>query len=123
MERMEQEGVNIHKVVAIGGIPKKSDFVMQICADLWQKEIDVVGSDQCCALGAAMFAATVAGVHPDIATAQKHMNSGIAKTYQPNAELASDYRSVYEQYLSLGQHVVTSTAVINTISNNTEKKN
>src|SRR5690606_20143386 len=54
IERFKEQGVAIDSVVAIGGISKKSDFVMQTCADVWNCPIDVLDSEQSCALGAAI---------------------------------------------------------------------
>src|SRR5690625_4053417 len=53
IERFKSEGVAIDSVVVIGGISKKSDFIMQVCADVWNCQLDVLESEQSCALGAA----------------------------------------------------------------------
>lgn len=105
IERFKQEGVAINSVVAIGGISKKSDFVMQTCADVWNCPIEVLDSEQSCALGAAIFAAVVGGVYPDVQSAQKVMASTVTKTYQPNAQAAAAYEDLYQQYLKLGVFV------------------
>lgn len=102
IERLEQEGIPVEKVVAIGGIPKKSPFVMQVCADVWQKQIEVVKSDQCCALGASMFAATVAKVYSSTEEAQAKMNSGIETSFTPNSEMVKTYEALYQNYKKLG---------------------
>lgn len=101
IERFKQEGVAINSVVAIGGISKKSDFVMQTCADVWNCPIEVLESEQSCALGAAIFAAVVGGVYPTVEDAQKVMASTVCKTYQPNAQAAAAYEALYQQYLTL----------------------
>jgi L-ribulokinase len=101
IERFKQQGVAINSVVAIGGISKKSDFVMQTCADVWNCPIEVLESEQSCALGAAIFAAVVGGVYPDVASAQKVMASSVCKTYHPNAAAAAVYERLYQQYLAL----------------------
>lgn len=105
IERFREEGVEVNSVVAIGGISKKSDFVMQVCADVWNCPIDVLDSDQSCALGASIFAAVVGGAHPDVATAQLSMASKVCKTYTPNAEVAATYDGLYQKYKALGQFV------------------
>jgi L-ribulokinase len=105
IERFKQEGVAINSVVAIGGISKKSDFVMQTCADVWNCPIEVLDSEQSCALGAAIFAAVAGGVYPDVASAQKIMASSVCKTYRPDAQAAAAYEGLYQQYLKLGAFV------------------
>lgn len=105
IERFKSEGVAIDSVVAIGGISKKSEFVMQTCADIWNCPIDVLESEQSCALGAAIFAAVAGGVYPNVASAQKVMASKLCKTYQPNAESAAAYEKLYQKYLTLGQFI------------------
>ncbi|MBE8716184.1 ribulokinase [Cellvibrio polysaccharolyticus] len=105
IERFKEEGVAIDSVVVIGGISKKSDFVMQVCADVWNCKIDVLESEQSCALGAAIFAATIGGVYPDVASAQKVMASPVSKSYLPNADAAVVYDRLYQNYLALGAYV------------------
>ncbi|HEY8906855.1 MAG TPA: ribulokinase, partial [Rhodoferax sp.] len=105
IERFKDEGVAIDSVVVIGGISKKSDFVMQVCADIWNCPIDVLESEQSCALGAAIFAATVGGVHASLASAQAVMASPVCKTYAPNAQAAQAYEQLYLRYQHLGEYV------------------
>ena len=103
MERIQEEGVEIQRVIGIGGVARKSSLVMQILADVMNKEILVSGSDQAVALGAAMFAAVAAGVHPDLPAAQDAMGAGFESTYEPIPENAAAYDRVYEKYRALGQ--------------------
>lgn len=105
IERFRAEGVAVDSVVAIGGISKKSDFVMQTCADVWNCPIDVLDSEQSCALGAAIFAAVVGGAHADVASAQRAMGSKVCKTYEPNTKAARVYDQLYTRYQSLGEFV------------------
>lgn len=101
------QGIEIRKVLAIGGIAHKSPLVMQICADVLERPIGVVASDQCCALGAAMFAATAAGLHRDIRLAQKAMDSGQSTTYRPKGVNVRVYKQLYASYQALAGHMVT----------------
>jgi len=105
IERFKDEGMAINSVVVIGGISKKSDFVMQVCADVWNCPIDVLESEQSCALGAAIFAATVGGAHADVASAQRAMASPVCKTYLPNAQAALAYEPLYAKYQHLGAYI------------------
>jgi L-ribulokinase len=103
MERFEQEGIPINKIVAIGGISKKSDFVMQTLSTVLNRSISVVRSEQTCALGAAMFAATVSGIYKDIKDAQEKMSSGYEKEYTPEPWKAAVYEKLYDHYTMLGK--------------------
>lgn len=103
-ERFNHEGVPIQSIVTIGGISKKSDYVMQTCADIWNCPIDVLESDQSCALGAAIMASVASGYHQDVASAQQKMASPIFKQYLPNPKNVDVYNSLYAKYLELGAY-------------------
>jgi L-ribulokinase len=105
VDRFIEEGVAIKGVIAIGGIPKKSPFIMQVSADVLNMPIKVVASEQAVALGSAMAAATVCGLYPTIEAAQKAMGSGFEKVYQPNPENAARYQNIYEKYSKLCEFV------------------
>jgi L-ribulokinase len=89
-------------VIGIGGIALKSPFVMQTMSDVLNMPIKVCNTDQACALGAAMFAATAAGVYAKVEDAIAAMNSGFAKEYQPDVQRHEQYSALYETYLKLG---------------------
>jgi L-ribulokinase len=101
-DRFISEGCPIEQVIGIGGIALKSPFVMQTMCDVLNLPIKVCNTDQACALGAAMFAATAAGVYSKVEDAIAAMNSGFAKTYMPNAENSKKYAALYEKYSKLG---------------------
>jgi L-ribulokinase len=105
IERFRDEGVAIEGVIAIGGVARKSPFVMQIIADVVKMPINVPASDQCVALGAAIFAAVVAGLYPDIPSAQQMLCAPIEKTYIPNPARARLYDIIYSKYKTLGAFV------------------
>ncbi|MEI6053262.1 MAG: ribulokinase [Opitutaceae bacterium] len=102
VDRFISEGVRIDGVVALGGVAKKSPFVMQILADVLNKPIKVVSSEQTCALGAAMYAAVVAGIYPTVNDAQQKMGQGYDKIYFPIVPNVKVYQSLYNQYSLLG---------------------
>ncbi|WP_017260008.1 ribulokinase [Pedobacter arcticus] len=101
VERFEKEGVVINEVLALGGITKKSDFVMQTLANVLNTKIKVVTSEQACALGAAMFAATVAGIYNNVSEAQAQMTSGFDKVYTPEVDKVRTYEVLYQKYSKL----------------------
>ena len=96
-ERFISEGVRIDGVIAIGGVAKKNPFVMQIVADVLNMPIKVASSDQTCALGSAMAASVVAGIHKDIPSAQKAMGGGFEKEYKPDPVRAKKYDELYRK--------------------------
>lgn len=105
VDRFEEEGVQIKTIVGIGGVAKKSDFIMQTLANVLNMPIKVAVSEQAPALGAAMYAAVSAKIYPDLTTAMKAMSSGVEKEYLPNPEEVAHYESLYAKYLSLGGYV------------------
>jgi L-ribulokinase len=105
VDRFREEGVPIREVIAIGGVAKKSPFVMQVLADVLDMDIKVARSEQTVALGAAMFAATAAGLFPSVMEAQKAMGSGFDAVYSPDPERAVLYRALFERYRQLGDFI------------------
>lgn len=101
-DRFIQEGIPIQEVIALGGVAKKSGYAMQVLADVMNRPIRIVNSENACALGAAMFASVVAGVHPDIDAAQAAMTSGFETTWNPNAQNVPYYAKRYEQFKEIG---------------------
>ncbi len=104
VDRFISEGVPIKQVIAIGGVAKKSPFVMQTLSDVLNMPIKVASSDQACALGAAMNASVAAGVHANLFDAQKAMGSGFDARYEPRGEYVEVYQKLYIKYQSLGKY-------------------
>jgi L-ribulokinase len=109
VERFESEGVPIQGIIALGGVAKKSPFVMQILADVLNRDIQVASSEQTCALGAAMFAATAAGVYSTVGEAMAAMESGFETVYHPESNRAGLYDVLYDKYCRLGAFIESET--------------
>jgi L-ribulokinase len=110
VDRFVEEGVRIDGVIALGGVAKKSPLVMQIVADVLNKPIKVARSEQAVALGSAMAAAVVAGVHKTIPEAQKAMGGGFETEYHPDPAMVQIYTELYEQYKRFGQFIERETS-------------
>jgi L-ribulokinase len=104
-DRFLSEGVRIEGVIALGGVAKKSPFVMQVMADVLNMSIKVARSEQTVALGASMFAAVVAGIYATIEAAQQKMGAGFDAVYEPIPENVEKYKALYEAYGQMGAFV------------------
>jgi L-ribulokinase len=78
---------------------------MQIVADVLNKPIKVARSEQAVALGSAMAASVVAGVHASIPEAQAAMGGGFETEYFPDPEMAAIYEQLYKRYQRFGRFV------------------
>jgi L-ribulokinase len=102
VQRFREEGIAIESVYAVGGVARKSSLVMQTLADVLNMPIQVRKSDQAVALGAAMFAAVVSGLYPDIPAAQRALCPAVEKAYIPNPARLKIYDTLYGRYRALG---------------------
>ncbi len=103
VERFNREGVPVKGLIGLGGVAKKSPFIMQMMADVMNMPIRIHKSEHTCALGAAMFAATAAGLYEKVEDAMMAMGSGFDAEYHPNPALVPVYAKRYEKYIALGQ--------------------
>lgn len=105
VDRFIEEGIQIKQVVAIGGVAKKSPFVMQTLCDVLNMPIKVVASDQACALGAAMNAAVASGIYGSVEEAQAKMGQGFEEYYTPRTENVDIYQALYNKYKTFGNFI------------------
>jgi L-ribulokinase len=101
MERFEEYGLEVKRVVACGGIAEKSPLVLQIYADVTGRPMQLSRSAQTCALGAAIAAAVVAGVYPGVPAAQKAMTGIKPLVYQPQPQATAVYARLFALYRCL----------------------
>ncbi|RZJ68663.1 MAG: ribulokinase [Flavobacterium sp.] len=109
VDRFIDEGIPVKGIIGIGGVAKKSPFVMQTMADILEMPIRIHQFKHTCALGAAMFAAVAAGIYETVEEAMVAMGRGFDVEYQPNPATFSVYRNRYKQYKKLGDFVVNET--------------
>ncbi|MED4082261.1 ribulokinase [Halalkalibacterium halodurans] len=98
-------GVEVHELYACGGLPQKNHLLMQIFADVTNREIKVAASKQTPALGAAMFASVAAGSevggYDSIEEAAKKMGRVKDETFKPIPEHVAIYEKLYQEYVTL----------------------
>ena len=102
VDRFNEEGIPVKGLIGLGGVAKKSPFIMQMMADIMGMPIRIHKSEQTCALGAAMFAATAAGVYKKVEDAMHVIGQGFDATYVSDKSNAIIYKKRYEKYTELG---------------------
>jgi L-ribulokinase len=107
VDRFIDEGIDIKGIIALGGVAQKSTYVMQTLANILNMPIRVHKSEQTCALGASMFAATVAGIYNKVEDAMAAMGQGFEKIYEPQQDKVAYYEKRYKMYKKLGAKIET----------------
>ncbi len=101
VERFEQYGISIDRVIACGGIAEKSPLVMQTYADILGRPIRISRSSQTCALGAAIFGSVVGKAHANCSDAQQAMTAVREQAYEPNPAAVAVYNQLFAFYRRL----------------------
>lgn len=105
IENFEASGIRVEQLYACGGISKKNPLMMQIYADVTNREVFIGASEQTPALGAAMFGAVAAGSrkggYDTIFEAAEHMGKVEEKTYKPIPENVRTYQRLYDEFKML----------------------
>ncbi|CAM4489787.1 ribulokinase [Paenibacillus macerans] len=105
VDAFHENGVSVDALYACGGLPQKNRLLMQIYADVTNREIFVADSKQTPALGAAMFAAVAAGAaaggYDTILDAAGKMARVKEETFKPIPEHVKVYDRLYQEYSKL----------------------
>jgi L-ribulokinase len=107
VDRFIEEKIPIKGLIGLGGVAKKSPYIMQVMADIMNMPIRIHKSEQTCALGAAMFAATAAGIYSKVDDAMISMGQGFDATYTPNQNNIEYYSIRMKTYHKLGAFIET----------------
>jgi L-ribulokinase len=112
VDRFNAEGVPVKGLIGLGGVARKSPYIMQVMADVINMPIRIHKSEQTCALGAAMFAATAAGIYPSVNEAMNAMGQGFDAHYTPSPGAVAIYAKRYEQYKATGNFINSQSTVV-----------
>ena len=105
VDRFREENVVINRVIGIGGVARKSPFIMQTLANVLNMPIEIASSDQAPALGATVYAAVAAGIYKDVVSASKQMGSDFEAVYQPDPQAVPYYQEQMKAYEALGHFI------------------
>ncbi len=104
LERMQQHGSPVHRIINGGGIPQKSRVLNQVYADALNKPV-LVPTGDVTSLGSAIFAFLAAGDYRTVEEAQAVLCPP-CETFLPDKRAAATYGNLYplyrEAYFSLG---------------------
>jgi len=101
MNRFEEYGVKVKEVINCGGIAEKNPLLMQIYADVTNRNMKISRSAQSCALGAAIAGAVVGGGYNTFEQAQEKMCGVKRKVYAPIPENNATYNLLFRLYKQL----------------------
>ena len=104
VDYMEKQGIPCPEIVALGGISRKSPYIVQMLSDVCGRPIRVSDSKDCAAVGAALFATVAAGIYPDIISASDAIGPKATTVYFPDLSKKEYYSARYEKYLSLVEY-------------------
>lgn len=105
VECFKDQNIPVKGIIGIGGVAKKSPYIMQMMADILEMPIRIHRFEHTCALGAAMFASVSAGIYSTVEGAMNAMGTGFEKEYKPNKKKQKMYREHYQQYQTLGRYL------------------
>jgi len=105
MERFEEYGLGVDRIVNCGGISARNRLVMQIYADVMGRAQHISRSSQTPALGAAMAGAVVAGEaaggHADFDAAARAMTGVQEAVFHPDPQNRQIYDGIFRLYKRL----------------------
>ena len=99
LERMEQHGVPVHRIINAGGIPQKNAVLNHVYANVLNKPILVPGGDVT-SLGSAIFAFLAAGTFKTVEEAQDSLCPDYT-TISPEPASAAVYQQLFPLYRRL----------------------
>jgi L-ribulokinase len=99
LERMEEHGVPVRRIVNAGGIPQKNETLNHVYANAMNKPILVPRSDVT-SLGSAIFAFLAAGTFQTVEEAQDALCPSY-KTVEPDGRSAAVYQELFPIYRRL----------------------
>ena len=111
IDAFAQAGKPVVRIIAGGGIPMKNRLLMQIYADVCDRDIYLCTSKQSCALGSALLGAAAAQRRTLPELIDKYVKRP-EKVYHPIGENVRHYQALYTQYCRLSEQMAESGSVM-----------
>jgi L-ribulokinase len=99
LERMEEHGVPIHRVINGGGVPQKNEVLNRVYANVLNKPV-LVPRSEVTSLGSAVFAFLAAGTFQSVEEAQDALCPSY-RAVEPDPAAAKIYEQLYPLYKKL----------------------
>ena len=113
VDRFLKEGVEINQVIGIGGVAKKSKFIMQTLANTLDIPVKVAESEQTPALGAAIYASIASGIYNSFDEASETLGSPYHDIYYPEPAQVEIMQNLMKKYTAFGIDIEQLTHVLN----------
>ncbi|MCH2206686.1 MAG: ribulokinase [Lentisphaerales bacterium] len=97
VNRLVESDVNVEEIICCGGLAQKNALMMQIYANVTNRKIRIAGTEQTCAVGAAIFAAAVAE-NTSVGELQEQMTVLSDKVFIPEESEVAIYSKLYALY-------------------------
>lgn len=98
IDAYEDAGLIIEEIFACGGLPLKNALLMQIYADVLNKNVMVSQTEQASGIGAAVLGATAGKLFNNVGEASQNMRKPFIKKYKPIKENAVKYQKMFVIY-------------------------
>ena len=102
-EHLLDHHIPVETVAAVGGIPKKSSYIMQTLSDCIERPIEVCDTEVASARGSAILAAVACGHEAEVNGAVERLASPVARSYKPNPASREVLRKLYKRYKTVGK--------------------
>ncbi|MDW4311877.1 ribulokinase [Staphylococcus saprophyticus] len=101
MQQYQGWQMEVERVFACGGIPKKNHLLMEIYANVLNKKITVIDSEYAPAIGAAILGAICGGAHPNFSSAIQAMKEPVLYQVEPDHAQVLIYKKLFNAYKEL----------------------
>jgi len=99
LERLQERGVTIRRVINGGGIPQKNEVLNQVYANVFQKPV-LVPRQEVTSLGSAVFAFLAAGTFKTVEEAQEALCPSY-RVVEPQTTAADTYDCLFNMFKKL----------------------